>query len=173
MDSPQSEPSGEGQKAEENRAQGELQRGRRHSTLIPLSTFPQLCSFPSFLKNFSSPSGFWLIINQLGFFKSCTALLLKHNHLPILFMCCVCEDRLCLCCVAQIFNLQNLRACIHHIPSAFSVCVVMANVWDGVYVCLEGVGTVWPQHCGFESGLELYPLFSFYTSFKCKLFPSK
>lgn len=63
MDSPQSEPSGEGQKAEENRAQGELQRGRRHSTLIPLSTFPQLCSFPSFLKNFSSPSGFWLIIN--------------------------------------------------------------------------------------------------------------
>ena len=92
-------------------------------------------------------------------------------------MCCVCEDRLacslslCLCCVAHIFNL--LRACIHHIPSASSVCVVMANVWAGVYVCLEGVGTVWPQHCGFESGLELYPFFSFHTSFKFTLFPSK
>lgn len=34
MDSPQSESSGEGQKAEENGAQGELQRGRRHSTLL-------------------------------------------------------------------------------------------------------------------------------------------
>lgn len=43
MDSPQSESSGEEQKAEENRAQGELQKGRRHSTVLkPLSTFPLL-----------------------------------------------------------------------------------------------------------------------------------
>ena len=40
MDSPQSESSGEGQKAEENRAQGELQRGRRHSSVLwPVSSF--------------------------------------------------------------------------------------------------------------------------------------
>lgn len=43
MDSPQSESSGEGQKAEENRAQGEIQRGRRHSAVLrALSTFPLL-----------------------------------------------------------------------------------------------------------------------------------
>lgn len=41
MDSPQSESSGEGQKAEESRAQGELQRGRRRSSVLgPISTFP-------------------------------------------------------------------------------------------------------------------------------------
>lgn len=53
---------------------------------------------------------------------------------PVLFMCCVYEDRLpctclslCLCCVViHIFNL--LRACIHHMPSTVTACVVMANV---------------------------------------------
>ncbi len=62
MDSPQSESSGEGQKAEENRAQGELQRGRRHSTVLrPLSTFPLLYFWlknvsPSLLETYFSPS---------------------------------------------------------------------------------------------------------------------
>lgn len=43
MDPPQSESSREGQKAEENGAQGELQRGRRHSAVLKTpSTFTLL-----------------------------------------------------------------------------------------------------------------------------------
>lgn len=43
MDSPQSKSSGEEQKAEENKAQGELQRGRRHSVVLSaLCTLTQL-----------------------------------------------------------------------------------------------------------------------------------
>lgn len=128
MDSPQSEPPREEQKAEETRRQGELQTGRRsrqryHSERVHFLT-PGTSLFRS------------IRVCCLAEVQPNSRCLLKNMLIPgfvYILSFCVWEERLsfsylilCLCYVTQhIFNL--LRACIHHIHSIICACVCVVE----------------------------------------------
>lgn len=93
---------------------------------------------------------------------------------PVLFMCCVCEDRLpctclslCLCWfIVHVFNL--LRTCIHHIPPLF-LCVC------GHGQCVCGMTSVFVWR-GWTFWVWIRPwtfAASFFPYFLCTLLTTK
>lgn len=132
MDSPQSDSSRQEPKAEENRAQGELQRGRRPSNLLWLLSTLLHFYFLELLEISLSilETSMFLFIWVFALIKLLWVCLIvwQHNY-PQFCLCAVPARADYPVCVyvassSHIFNL--LRACIHHMSSTVYVCVLWA-----------------------------------------------
>lgn len=120
MDSPHSESSGEGQKAEEDRAQGEPQKGRRHFRVLrPLSSPP--------LEGEVSFFCFSLNLNLLSFLCNYVSVCLHVVSAPMKYPVLV---RVCVYTVCSVMIVNLLRACIHHIASTI-VCGALRRLLFG------------------------------------------